>query len=124
MSLHVHARKRKRGTRYKVWSTVSDSYVTHSLTKEELRIFLLYCSVEQAVDDANRRFESRVARAEQYGSSDLTKQDRVDLEGPWGKQRKEVAVPELSEQLRTWNEEMEKNLAAALKEVLVFLDRN
>ncbi len=82
----IHARNKKKGLRFRIWSTVTDSYLTEDLTEDELRRYTLESAVCNAIEVYLREIEERIRRAKTYGSSSrMTSKDVCDT--PWLRKR-------------------------------------
>lgn len=85
MGLLIHARKTAKNTRYRIWSTITDSYCTKELTEKQLRAWTRREAVEQAIQAYEREFPDRLERANHYGTS--SRMDRRDIESGWDEER-------------------------------------
>ena len=83
----IHARRVKGRIRYRIWSTVTDSYITEELTKQELKEYLQEEAVQEALAKVQRDFKQRIARAIQNGTSGLY-ENPCGLDELWVKERK------------------------------------
>lgn len=86
MSQVIHARRTAKNFRYRIWSTVTDSYITDPMTEKQLAKWELDSRLDQARRDHEREFPERLERASKTGTSSRMG-DRRDLEGDWDKER-------------------------------------
>ncbi len=82
----IHARKTAKNTRYRVWSTISDSYLTKELTEKQLRNWTLAEALGQARREHEREFPERLERANATGTSSRMGSDRA-IVSDWDKER-------------------------------------
>jgi len=88
MSHVIHARKIKKRILFRIWSTVSDSYLTEEMTEKELREYTLVDAVKKAIELYLREIDDRVQRACETGTSSRIKHTH-DLTAPWDKERRQ-----------------------------------
>lgn len=74
----IHGRKKPEGMRYRLWSTISDAYLTGELNESELREKLR----EEALEAHEREVAERILRTKEFGSSSMIDSD-YELEKPW-----------------------------------------
>ncbi len=87
MAQEVHCRIRKDKPVFRIWSTVTDSYITNELNEWQLREKLCFEAIRLATEQFERDFPLRVERAKSNGTSSLVS-DNQDLNGPWEKERR------------------------------------
>ena len=82
MSQQIHARRRGKRMRYRLWSTITDSYMTGELTEKQLERLVLKLALNHARYVHGREFPNRIDRANRTGSSNHVF-SRVPLDSPW-----------------------------------------
>lgn len=82
----IHARKTAKNTRYRIWSTVTDSYLTKPMTEKQLRSWTLAEAIGQARRNYENEFPDRLERATKNGTSSRMGRDRT-IESDWDKER-------------------------------------
>ena len=84
MPRNVHARNTPDGLRFRIWSSVTDSYHTRPMTEEEAKELLMddYTGLEVKSGVAAKDLEERLARTKARGTSSHI-HDPVDLNSPW-----------------------------------------
>lgn len=87
MSTMIHARNTPEGMRFRIWSTVTDSYFTKELTEAEVERWTRDEAIREAETQHKREFSDRIARTKQNGTSSRMGDTRK-LSGPWDRQRK------------------------------------
>lgn len=87
MARAIHARRTSgEERRFRVWSTVTDSYLTPELTEAELREWEREDAVREAIARYERTIDDHIRRAREQGtSSDLG--DTRDLDAAWDKEQ-------------------------------------
>lgn len=88
MSHVIHARRIKKKMLFRIWSTVSDSYLTEEMTEKELREYILADDVNKAIELYFREIDDRVQRVREKGTSSRIKHTH-DLTAPWDKERRQ-----------------------------------
>jgi len=87
MAHEIHARKNEEGElRFRVWSTITDSYVTDEGTEAELREFTLKDAVCKAIEQHLHEIDDRIQRTIKNGTSSRLGDTR-DLTAPWDEER-------------------------------------
>ena len=86
MSQVIHCREVNGKKRYRLWSTITDAYLTAPLTERQLGAWLRGAAVEMAIAEHERMFPSRIASANTWGSSGRF-DERVALSTPWKEER-------------------------------------
>ena len=86
MANEIHAVKRGEEFRFRLWSTVSDSYTSNEMSESEVRECLLKKAVCEAIDEHNRAIGERIERAVAKGTSSRIGGGR-DLK-KWSKRQK------------------------------------
>ena len=69
MGYVIHTRKRATDTKFRIWCTVTDSYVTVELDEKELREMELKMRLEHTIAEYFREIDSRIERAVRNGTS-------------------------------------------------------
>lgn len=88
MAQEIHARKSEEGeVRFRVWSTVVDSYLTEELSEAEVREWALKSAVCNAIEQHFREIDSRMRRAVTNGTSSLVANTR-NMNSGWDKKQK------------------------------------
>jgi hypothetical protein len=90
MAQMLHARKIDGEWRYKLWSTVVDAYTTYELTEDQVRRQILMDVITRAIDEHEREWPGRLARAQKHGTSARDYADDScwhDINGPWKTER-------------------------------------
>jgi len=87
MSQQIHARQTEEGMRFKVWSTITDSYYTDEMTEKELREYLLLDTVVETIRQHLRGIDDRIQRTCEKGTSSLIMEDTRELNGPWDEEQ-------------------------------------
>lgn len=82
MARVIHARRVGTETRFRLWSTITDSYVSEELNEEGLRAWLLQEATCEAIRDCLREMPNRIKRASESGTSSMM-DDARDVNGPW-----------------------------------------
>ena len=59
----------RKGTRYRVWSTVVDKYITRSMTRGQMAKYLIREATRDFMDDIVRATEERMKLATLHGTS-------------------------------------------------------
>lgn len=88
----IHARKTSQGEyTYRIWSTISDSYLTESLTESQTMEYLLREEVQHAITTHLMDNPVRIDRAKKLGTSQypLGRGAGRDIEGSWEKERQD-----------------------------------
>lgn len=87
MARAIHARRTSgEERRFRVWSTITNSYLTPELTESELRAWEREDAVREAIQRYERTINDRVRRAREIGtSSDLG--DTRDLDAEWDEEQ-------------------------------------
>lgn len=87
MGQNIHARKTEQNElRFRVWSTISDSYITEEMTEAEVREWTLKVAVCNAIEEHLREIDNRIQRTTTNGTSSLMGDTR-DLAAPWDEER-------------------------------------
>jgi hypothetical protein len=82
MAWVIHCRTKGNRTRYRLWSTIVDAYVTEELSEEEVKREILEEEVREVTERVQRETPARIENAKRTGtSSDM--EDPHDLYGPW-----------------------------------------
>lgn len=98
----IHARKRKDGWKYRVWSTTVDAYFTPELNEEDLRLFLLFHEIIDTIKTFELTIGERIERAQANGTSSQVESKRR-LTSKW---MREAKSPESSNELKEMYEEL------------------
>lgn len=69
MANEIHAIKRGEEFRFRLWSTITDSYTSGEMSESEARDYLLKKAVCAAIDEHNREVGGRIERAVTRGTS-------------------------------------------------------
>ncbi|MCK5320387.1 hypothetical protein KAJ61_03290 [Candidatus Parcubacteria bacterium] len=106
MPRYVDARKTVNGIRFRIFSTITDTYVTDDLTEEEMRDQLLFNKMVDALHDYEYNTQQRIDRAITNGTSEFG--ENVSLDSNWKKEIKHDPLPmEVSKRLeKEWSEKM------------------
>ena len=92
MGQEIHARRRGGEFRYRVWSTITDSYLTEECTEAEVALRLVVDHRVREIYDGDAATEilMRLERARSRGTSSLVERAHGDLAGPWLRSRDEA----------------------------------
>jgi hypothetical protein len=83
----IHARKIngiKGEFKFRIWSTLSDKYLTEEMPEKEIREWILESALCETVERCNREMDARVQRACTKGTSSRVASVQ-DLKSPWEK---------------------------------------
>lgn len=69
MGYVIHTCKRATNTKFRIWCTVTDSYVTKEMDEKELRETELNMRLEHTVAEYFREIDERIERAVRNGTS-------------------------------------------------------
>jgi len=88
MAQMIHARKTENGEfRFRLWSTVTDSYISEEMTETEVREWTLKEAVCAVIEQHCHDIDNRIQRTREKGTSSLMGDTR-DLNAPWDGTRK------------------------------------
>lgn len=85
----IHALRRGKRMRYRIWGTCTDTYLTEEMSAKDLRAYLIdRCFTPWDVRNgrAKSQIAERIARADANGTSAFDR-SREDLDGPWEEER-------------------------------------
>ena len=91
MSQYIDARNTRYGIRFRIFSTITDTYITGVLTEGEMRDQLLFNAIENALDDYTSSIDRRINNAQTKGSS--MKVTEAALDSDWQKELKHKDLP-------------------------------
>lgn len=83
MAKQIRAIKTEQGLRFRIWSTISDSYITDELSEEEVREETLIMAITKAIQEHNREIDVRIKRASTSGTSAINTGDREIIGSKW-----------------------------------------
>lgn len=87
MAHEIQTRKNENGElRFRVWSTISDGYLTREMTEVEIREWILKKAVCEAIEQHFNEIDNRIERAITIGTSSLMGITR-NQNAPWDKER-------------------------------------
>ncbi len=87
MAHSIHARYTDHdGVKFRVWSTITDSYLTKELSESELRAWFIAEAVTKVTEQQNKIISARIQRALQRGTS--ASDEKQNKYGPWEKELK------------------------------------
>ena len=66
----------RRGTRYHLWSTYTDTYITPSMTRGEMTRYIVWEAILEFEANIGRETEERMERASKKGTSSLVSEAR------------------------------------------------
>lgn len=87
MGRWIDARQTPDGIRYRVWSSITDTYLTPPLTEAEVSAWLLEDALSQARQDHATHTADRLARAREHGTSCRNGYYHARLDEPWETER-------------------------------------
>jgi hypothetical protein len=82
----IHARATSAGLRFRLWSTITDSYLTPELTESEVRDKLREMAINEAIEQHNRTINDRINRTIEKGTSSQMGDIR-NIQGPWEEEK-------------------------------------
>ena len=78
----IHAKNTEAGLRFRVWSSITDSYWTEEMTETELREYTTQEAGSDATEHHLRVIDADIERAISSGSSSPSL-DKRSLDDPW-----------------------------------------
>jgi hypothetical protein len=88
VGLEIHCRQKEGKTVFRLWSTISDQYVTEDLTEEEVDRTIIQNEVSETIERCFRENPERINRAKKKGTSSMV-DNAQGLNGPWEEERQE-----------------------------------
>jgi hypothetical protein len=65
----IHAIKKGEEFQFRLWSTITDSYISDEMSESEMREYLLKIAVCEAISQHNQQIDGRIERAATKGTS-------------------------------------------------------